>query len=71
MGGANSVKNLWPQLWTGSWNAHVKDGLENQMHREICAGSVSVEDACREVATDWIAAYKKRFGNSTIYGVEQ
>ena len=37
IGGSNSIKNLWPQSYkTQPWNAHVKDKLENELHRLIC-----------------------------------
>ena len=35
LGGSNSIKNLWPQSYqTQPWNAHVKDKLENELHRQ-------------------------------------
>ena len=62
LGGSNSIKNLWPQSYrTQPWNAHVKDKLENEMHAEVCAGKVDLPTAQHEIATDWIAAYKKYF----------
>jgi hypothetical protein len=60
LGGSNSVRNLWPQsYWTSPWNARVKDALENALHRAVCAGRVSLHTAQREIATDWVAAYRK------------
>lgn len=60
LGGSNDPKNLWPQPYQGMpWNAHVKDQLENKMHRLICAGKISPEQAQHEIATNWIEAYKK------------
>ena len=62
LGGSNSPKNLWPQSYlTQPWNAHVKDQLENEMHDEVCSGKVELATAQHEIATDWIAAYKKYF----------
>ena len=62
IGGSNSLKNLWPQSYkTQPWNAHVKDKLENELHRLICAGKIDMATAQRDIATDWIAAYKKYF----------
>ena len=62
LGGSNSLKNLWPQSYqTQPWNAHVKDELENELHDEICRGRIDLAAAQREIATDWIKAYKKRF----------
>ncbi len=60
LGGSNSIRNLWPESYlTKPWNAHVKDALENRMHSLICAGKLDLATAQHEIATDWIAAYKK------------
>jgi len=62
LGGSNSVKNLWPQSFlTEPWNAKVKDQLENELHAEICSGKIDMKTAQHEIATDWIASYKKHF----------
>lgn len=58
LGGSNSVRNLWPEsYWTTPLNAHVKDALENRLHREVCAGRLSLQVAQQAIATDWVAAY--------------
>jgi hypothetical protein len=62
LGGSNSIKNLWPQSYvTQPWNAHVKDKLENELHNEVCSGKIDLPTAQHEIATDWIASYKKHF----------
>lgn len=62
LGGSNSIKNLWPQSYkTQPWNAYVKDALENELHRQICAGQLDAKTAQQDIARDWIAAYKKYF----------
>ena len=62
LGGSNSVKNLWPQSYqTQPWNAHVKDDLENKLHAMVCSGQLDLKVAQHDIATDWIAAYKKYF----------
>ena len=65
LGGSNSIKNLWPQSYvTRPWNAHVKDKLENELHAEVCAGKIDLPTAQHEIATDWIASYKKHFSTN-------
>ncbi len=65
LGGSNSPKNLWPQSYvTQPWNAHVKDKLENELHDEVCAGKIDLPTAQHEIATDWIASYKKHFNTN-------
>ncbi len=63
LGGSNSIKNLWPESFiTETWNAHVKDKLENRLHEMICREQIDIKAAQREISTDWIAAYKKYVG---------
>jgi hypothetical protein len=60
LGGSNSERNLWPQSnWTTPWNARTKNALENELHRLVCDGSLPLATAQREIASDWIAAYRK------------
>jgi hypothetical protein len=47
---------------TTPWNAHVKDKLEDRLHGLVCAGKLPIEQAQREIATDWIAAYERYLG---------
>ena len=62
LGGAATVQNLWPQPYASQrWNAHVKDQLERLLPRLVCERAVSLETAQREIAVDWIQAYKKYF----------
>jgi hypothetical protein len=64
LGGSNDIKNLWPESYrTEPWNAHVKDKLEDRLHDLVCAGRISLAEAQRAIATDWIAAYR-RFAES-------
>ena len=60
IGGSNGPRNLWPQPEsTVPWNSKLKDQLEIQ--RRTCAGTTDLLAAQQEIATDWIAAYVKRF----------
>ena len=36
--------------------AESKDVVENRLHREVCAGTVTLTDAQHEIATDWTTA---------------
>lgn len=67
LGGSNSIKNLWPESYlTRPWNARVKDGLENRLHSLVCKGKISLPDAQKAIAADWIAAYKKYVGPKPV-----
>jgi hypothetical protein len=61
LGGASSIRNLWPQPYSTVWNARVKDELEDRLHGLVCAGQVDLETAQRDISRDWIGAYKKYF----------
>jgi anti-sigma factor RsiW len=62
LGGVEDIHNLWPEPYTSPmWNAHVKDALEEHLHQLVCAGKVDLSTAQNDIATDWIAAYKKYF----------
>jgi hypothetical protein len=62
LGGSDDIHNLWPQPYTGStWNAYVKDALEDRLREMVCAGQLDLETAQHEIAADWVAAYKKYF----------
>lgn len=62
LGGSDDPQNFWPQSYrVREWNAHVKDALEDRLHELVCSGQISLATAQREIATDWIAAYKKYF----------
>jgi hypothetical protein len=58
LGGSNRMANLWPQLYIGAWNAHVKDGLEARLHHLVCSGNLELRTAQQAIAKDWIAAYR-------------
>jgi len=60
LGGAETQKNLWPERLAGQWGARVKDKLEDHLHSLVCKGKISLKQAQHEIATDWIASYKKR-----------
>jgi hypothetical protein len=62
LGGDEDIHNLWPEPYGATvWNARVKDELEERLHSMVCAQTIDLETAQREIATDWIAAYKKYF----------
>lgn len=62
LGGSADPGNLWPQPYKeGAWNASVKDALEDLLRTRVCDGSMALSTAQTEIATDWIAAYKKHF----------
>jgi hypothetical protein len=60
IGGSNDTANLWPQAYQGPhWNAHLKDRLESKLRKLVCSGKVDMREAQRDVANNWIDAYRK------------
>jgi hypothetical protein len=60
LGGAASIRNLWPQPYTSRvWNARVKDALEDRLRSLVCDGDLDLSTAQHEIATNWVNAYKK------------
>lgn len=62
LGGARDSLNLWPQPYArGDWNARVKDALEDKLRTLVCSGKLDLATAQRELAEDWIGAYRRYF----------
>ena len=63
-GDPTALANLWPLPWESKeaklvpagWGAETKHALETHLRREVCSGRMSLEDARRAVAGDWINA---------------
>ncbi len=64
LGGSNDVSNLWVEPYHGEWNVHQKDKVESELHHRVCSGKIPLTEAQHEIATDWIAAYKRYVGKS-------
>ena len=62
LGGSNDITNLWPESYAQPMGAHQKDALENRLHHMVCADLLTVEEAQHDIATDWVAAYRKYVG---------
>jgi hypothetical protein len=62
LGGSDDVRNLWPEPHSNTmWNSYVKDQLEDHLHRMVCQRKIGLSEAQREIASNWIAAYRKYF----------
>jgi hypothetical protein len=61
LGGADDIRNLWPQPHNAKWNSYVKDQLEERLHSLVCGGEVNLSVAQRDIAKNWISAYQKYF----------
>ena len=46
-------KNLWPESRSGKYNSYVKDQVENWLHKQICSGAMTPQEAQSGIATNW------------------
>ena len=69
-GSPSSPKNLWPEPHhvIGGWGSYTKDKLENRLHSLVCHGKISLIEAQRDIATNWIASYKRYVGSTPAKG---
>jgi hypothetical protein len=64
LGGADDVKNLWPQPYGSQpWNAVRKDCVETRLHKEVCAkqSTMTLHEAQIAIKSDWTAVYLRFF----------
>ncbi|MGE5444167.1 MAG: HNH endonuclease [Ignavibacteriales bacterium] len=59
LGGSNDISNLWPEAANPRPGYHEKDKVENYLHKEVCAGRISLEEAQKQIATNWLEVYKR------------
>src|ERR1041384_1759179 len=52
-------RNLWPQPYRTQCGARVKAVWETKLRRMVCDGKITLVEAQKAIATNWIAAYKK------------
>ncbi len=57
LGGSNDISNLWPEPADPRPGFHEKDQLENYLHDQVCSGTLPLQQAQLEIATNWLAAY--------------
>lgn len=63
-GHPTSPNNLWPQHWSPPCGAHEKDRLEDAVHRDLCAGKLTLAEARATFLGDFWVEYDKRYKGS-------
>lgn len=65
-GNPTDPNNLWPEPYAGYFatstgivypGAKIKDQVENYLHAQVCAGTITLQTAQQEIATDWYKVY--------------
>jgi hypothetical protein len=73
-GNPTDSKNLWPEMWgtpaqpltsrgpfpPDALGAKAKDAVENALHKEVCAGTLTLQEAQQIISTDWYKYYKEK-----------
>jgi hypothetical protein len=59
LGGSNDIANLWPEAASPTPGFHEKDQVENYLHDQVCSGAMSLKDAQKQIATNWLAVYNR------------
>lgn len=57
LGGSNDITNLFPEAAYPKPGFHEKDKVENKLHQKVCAGEMTLAEAQKEIATDWVQVY--------------
>lgn len=57
LGGSNDLANLWPEPADPAPGYRQKDLIENELHRQVCAGTTTLSDAQHLIATDWLSVW--------------
>lgn len=57
LGGSNDIANLFPEAADPFPGFREKDLVENYLHGEVCAGSIGLPAAQKQIANDWVAVY--------------
>lgn len=59
-------KNLWPQPYCkpsearrSCFGAREKDVVEGWLHRQVCSGKMTLQEAQHQIATDWFEVWVK------------
>ena len=65
LGGSSDVRNLWPELNSGSpsqfdstddFGENAKDGVEDRLNSAVCSGEVALAAAQEAIAANWTTA---------------
>lgn len=63
-GSPDSPSNLWPEPYSGTYGARVKDKIENYFHSQICNGRITLAEAQKETVQNWELVYNILYGST-------
>jgi hypothetical protein len=53
LGGSNDISNLYPEKYNMTLGAREKDKVENLLHRMVCKGEISLQQAQYDILYNW------------------
>ena len=56
-GDPTDPRNLWPEPYSPRPGAKEKDVVENYLHKQVCSGTMTLQEAQRDITTDWYKIY--------------
>lgn len=56
-GSPGDILNLSPEPYWPKPGAREKDQAEDYLHRQVCQGKMTLEEAQKEITTDWLSIY--------------
>jgi hypothetical protein len=59
LAGSNDIANLWPEAAEPRPGFHEKDQVENYLHDQVCGGVMSLPEAQRAIASNWLDVYER------------
>jgi hypothetical protein len=64
-GSPADTRNLFPQPYAEPYGARDKDKVENKLKVLVCAGSMTLTKAQKEISTNWVSVYIRYYGVDT------
>jgi hypothetical protein len=64
LGGSNDIANLWPEAANPTPGFHQKDRVENEVHRRVCSGTMTLTAAQHQIAGDWLTLWSQGIAGS-------
>jgi hypothetical protein len=58
-GNPKDPRNLWPEAYQPKPGAREKDQVEDYLHRQVCSGAMTLDEAQQAIVTDWYKVYQQ------------
>ena len=56
-GSPSDPRNLWPEPYGPKLGAGEKDVVEKYLHKQVCSGALTLEEAQKAITKDWYRIY--------------